>query len=69
MVEHTKPHAEPAHKEHVEPKPVPAKLASAAASGDGAVQHLLAERQTHVMNSDMDKADQVDKALAELGYA
>lgn len=42
---------------------------SAAASGDPAVHQLLAERQTAVSNGDDEKAAEIDKALADLGYS
>ncbi len=51
----------------VEPKPEP-KLARASASGDAAVQQLLAVRQIHLDNDDGAKVADVDARLAELGF-
>lgn len=45
------------------------KLAPAAASGDAGVQNLLAQRTIHASNGDTDRVADVDRALAELGYA
>lgn len=49
--------------------PKAVELAPAAASGDPAIQQLLAERQTAWMNKDDAAAAALDKALADLGYA
>jgi hypothetical protein len=43
-------------------------LASAAGSGDPAVQKLLADRNTAAMNGDSDGQAQATAALAELGF-
>jgi hypothetical protein len=45
------------------------KLGRAAESGDAGVQNLLAERHIHASNGDDDNVADVDRRLAELGYA
>ncbi len=49
-------------------KPAP-RLAKAAESGDPAVQWLLAERNTWTSVGNDDKVAEMDRRLAELGYA
>jgi hypothetical protein len=49
------------------PKSAPPVLGSAASSTDPAVQYLIAERQTAVLNGDKDAAKAIDERLAELG--
>lgn len=49
--------------------PEPPKLGRAAESGDAGVQNLLAERHVHLSNGDDEKVADVDRRLAELGYA
>jgi hypothetical protein len=51
-----------------EKRSVSRPLASAAASGDPAVQKLLADRNTAAMNGDSDGQAQATAALAELGF-
>lgn len=45
------------------------KLAPAGASGNAEVQNLLAQRSIHTSNGDDAKVAEVDRALADLGYA
>lgn len=47
----------------------PPALAPAAASGDPAVQHLLAAREVHDRNGDAGGVSAADAALAALGFA
>lgn len=55
--------------ERQEAEPVSGKaLTSAAASSDGAIQQLLALRDSLAANGLQDKADEVTARLAELGY-
>ena len=61
----------PARAAEKEPEPAPAPvpaLVSAAASGDPAVQNLLAAREVHVRNGDAGAVAGVDAALASLGF-
>lgn len=52
-----------------DPKPAPpSALAPAAESTDPAVQHLIAERASAVLNGDDAAAKAIDERLAELGF-
>jgi hypothetical protein len=61
--------AEPEVAAVPEPTPAPAKLGRASESGDAAVQNLLGERSIHASNGDDERVADVDRRLAELGYA
>jgi hypothetical protein len=50
------------------PEPKAPALAPAGASGDPAVQWLLAERLTWVSVDDKNKVAEMDRRLAELGF-
>lgn len=57
-------------KKPAEPKaPAAPKLGRAAESGDAGVHNLLAERHVHLSNGDDAMVADVDRRLAELGYA
>ena len=57
-------------KPAVKPKaPEPPKLGRAAESGDAGGHNLLAERHVHASNGDDEKVADVDRRLAEMGYA
>ena len=43
--------------------------AKASESGDPAIQYLIAHRYTYILNGDTKGAQDVDKQLAELGFA
>lgn len=57
----------PASSSESKPAAKSRKLAPAAESTDPAVHQLLAERQTHAMNDDVNGINEVDRALTKLG--
>lgn len=50
------------------PEPAAPALAPAGASGDPAVQWLLAERLSHVSNGNAERVAEMDRRLADLGF-